>query len=239
MTSISPTIMSNTGCHEFDRLADEITTDRLWQMDALSGHDRFIAVLAALASKQFTTEFIAQATAAHDRGMAKPKLREIAIHISMYAGLPAARQILAALDGAGLLARDDQVPRKTPDLPPVGSLRKTLGAKVKSQLHRERAMADYAAVGSSAVGLYGVATELLYGDLWCRPGLTIRERMICSIASFTALGLVSQQRKFFRSAGNVGLEKSEVVAVISQTAPYSGFAPALAAIAIADAVIVA
>ena len=54
--------------------------------------------------------------------------------------------------------------------------------------------------------------------------------MICAISAFTVLGLESQVQKFGQSALNIGLTKEEVIEVIIQTAPYTGFPLALNAL---------
>ena len=60
--------------------------------------------------------------------------------------------------------------------------------------------------------------------------MTTRQRMISALASFTTLRLESQVKKFGQSALNIGMTREEVVEVVMQTAPYSGFPPALNAL---------
>ena len=61
--------------------------------------------------------------------------------------------------------------------------------------------------------------------------------MICSIAAFSALQLESQQRKFLPSALNVDLSRAEILEVIIQTGPYTGFPQAFNALAVAEEVL--
>ena len=56
------------------------------------------------------------------------------------------------------------------------------------------------------------------------------QRTLVTVAAFTALKLDSQIRKFGQSALNMGLSKTEVIEAIIQTAPLTGFAPALNAL---------
>ena len=51
-----------------------------------------------------------------------------------------------------------------------------------------------------------------------------------TVAAFTALKLDSQVQKFGQSSLNMGLSKTEVIEAVIQTAPLSGFAPALNAL---------
>jgi 4-carboxymuconolactone decarboxylase len=106
-------------------------------------------------------------------------------------------------------------------------------------LHAETAGSGYAAPESAANELYFIAIQYLYGEVWNRPGPTLRQRMICSISCFTALQLHSQQRKWFASAQkSVGLTRIEILEIIAQTAHYSGFPSALNALVIADEVLI-
>ena len=75
--------------------------------------------------------------------------------------------------------------------------------------------------------LYASAVRYGYGELWFRPGLVHRQRMLVAIASFTVLGLDAQLRKFAQSAVNIGLPRNEIIEAVIQTAPYGGFPRAL------------
>jgi 4-carboxymuconolactone decarboxylase len=51
-----------------------------------------------------------------------------------------------------------------------------------------------------------------------------------SLAGFAALRMEDQLKKFGQSALNAGLSKDEMIEAVVQTAPFSGFAPALNAL---------
>ena len=70
--------------------------------------------------------------------------------------------------------------------------------------------------------------EFPFGDIYCRPGLGLRDREIATIAALTALGNAAPQLKVHIEAGlNVGLSPDEIVEVIIQMAVYAGFPAAL------------
>ena len=99
-------------------------------------------------------------------------------------------------------------------------------------LHGSRGYEGYAAPDNRVTGaLYPVAIQYGYGEIWHRPGLDRRQRALCAVAAFTALRLEGQVRKFGQSALNAGLAGGEIIEAVIQTAPYSGFAPALNALA--------
>ena len=84
--------------------------------------------------------------------------------------------------------------------------------------------------------LYPMAIQYGYGEIWSRPGLDRRSRALVAVAAFTALRLPEQVAKFGQSALNVGLTRAEVIEAVVQTAPHSGFPPALNALAALSAV---
>ncbi|MET4277454.1 MULTISPECIES: carboxymuconolactone decarboxylase family protein [unclassified Bradyrhizobium] len=70
--------------------------------------------------------------------------------------------------------------------------------------------------------------EFPFGDIYCRPGLGLRDREIATIAALTALGNAAPQLKVHLEAGlNVGLSRDEIVEIIMQMAVYAGFPAAL------------
>ena len=158
------------------------------------------------------------------------------IHCGMYCGVPTMENSLIVV--ADVLAKHD-LPIPDADLPEADLPElDQMGQDTMRDLHGERAENGYAAPGpQSAAKLYATAIQYLYGEVWNRPDITRRQRMICSVASFTAIEAESQSRKFFRSALNVGLTKDEIVEVIIQTGPFSGFPRALNALLIVDEVI--
>jgi 4-carboxymuconolactone decarboxylase len=106
------------------------------------------------------------------------------------------------------------------------------GATLMATLHGARATQGYASPDNPVTGLlYPSAIRYGYGEIWSRPGLEHRQRALVAVAAFTALRLPEQVAKFGQSALNIGLTKTEVLEAIIQTAPLTGFPPALNALA--------
>lgn len=76
--------------------------------------------------------------------------------------------------------------------------------------------------------------EFGYGDVYSRPGLDLRTRMLATVAGLVALGHAERELTVhIGSALNVGATPAEVVEVIMQMALYAGFPAALDALLIA------
>lgn len=219
----------------FDHLLDELVYGRVWARPGLALEDRVLASLAALTSVQRLDQLRVLVGAALNIGLSPRLVQEVMLHCAMYAGMPTA---LASLGVVREVLADQGLPQPEETLAEVElDQMLTQGRETMQALHAERSEGGYANPDSAAASLYASAIDYLYGEIWNRPGIDRRQRMLCSIAAFTALRLESQQRKFFRSALNVGLTREEVLEIIAQTAPYSGFPPALNALAIAEDVL--
>ena len=105
------------------------------------------------------------------------------------------------------------------------------GHALMDRLHGERGTTGYAAPDNPLTSrLYPLTIPYGYGEIWHRPGLELRQRAMVSLAGFAALQMPDQLRKFGPSAMSLGLTLDEVCEAIIQTAPYSGYAPALNAL---------
>jgi 4-carboxymuconolactone decarboxylase len=66
--------------------------------------------------------------------------------------------------------------------------------------------------------------EYGFGDIYDRPGLSLRDREIATIAALTVLGHAQPQLKVHIQAGlNVGLTQNEIKEIILQMSAYAGF----------------
>ncbi|ROQ67176.1 4-carboxymuconolactone decarboxylase [Streptomyces sp. 840.1] len=93
------------------------------------------------------------------------------------------------------------------------------------------------AVSDIAPDLARYAVEFAYGDLYTRPGLTLPQRQLATVAALAALGNAEPQLRFhIAGALNVGCTRREVVEVLMHTLVYAGFPAALNGITAARAV---
>jgi 4-carboxymuconolactone decarboxylase len=76
--------------------------------------------------------------------------------------------------------------------------------------------------------------EFGFGDIYSRPGLSLRDREIATVAALTALGTATPQlRVHLHGALNVGVDRDEIVEVLIQMALYAGMPAALNAVSVA------
>lgn len=80
--------------------------------------------------------------------------------------------------------------------------------------------------GWGDLGRYVV--EFAYGDVYSRPGLSLRDREIASVALLTAMGGREPQLKVHLNAAlEAGLTPAELEEVVIHTVPYAGFPTAI------------
>lgn len=89
----------------------------------------------------------------------------------------------------------------------------------------ERVIASLADI-SPDFGRYII--EFGFGEIYNRPGLSLQQRELATVAMLTALGTAQPQLKVHIAAAlNVGLSRTEIVETIIQACVYAGFPAAL------------
>jgi len=207
----------------------EASYGAIWSRPGLALEDRMLCALAALAAVQRLSKLRHHVGAALRIGLAPRAIVEVLIQIGIYAGFAASEEAIEAA-AAEFAARQVAMPEEPAGADSLEVLSER-GARLMEQLHGDRAGQGYAAPGNAVTGaLYPLAIQYGYGAIWFRPGLDLRQRALVAVAAFTALKLESQVQKFGQSALNMGLSRTEVIEAVIQTAPLSGFAPALNAL---------
>jgi 4-carboxymuconolactone decarboxylase len=210
----------------FGTLLTEAVLGAVWNRPGLAMPDRMLCTLAALAVWPRLRQLRRHLGAALDLGLSTEAVREVLVQAGLYAGFSAAEETLALM--AEVLA-ERNVPFP-PDPPAEASLDELAdrGRSLMQDVHGERSRQGYAAPDNPVTyALYELAIQYGYGEIWFRPGLDRRQRALVAVAAFTALRLPEQARRFGQAALRLGASRTEVIEAIVQTAPHSGFPPAL------------
>lgn len=220
----------------FDQLMTEAKFGGIWSRPGLPLGDRMICSLAALCLMQHPKQLKRAVAAALDIGLEPRSVTEIFVQCGLYGGFPLTEDALEITDEV-FATRDITIAAEPARDEPLTVLEQR-GHDLLQTLHGDRGREGYAAADNTVTGaLYGTAIQYGYGELWYRPGLDHRSRMLCALAAFTVLGLDGQLKKFGQSALNVGLEAEEIIEAVIQTAPYGGFPKALNALGLLSEVL--
>jgi 4-carboxymuconolactone decarboxylase len=85
--------------------------------------------------------------------------------------------------------------------------------------------------------LIDLTDNVLFGDVWERPGLSKRDRSLITCAALVALNRTEQQVGHFTRAFNTGVTKDELIELITHLAFYSGWPTAMSAANVAKKVV--
>ena len=72
-------------------------------------------------------------------------------------------------------------------------------------------------------GLGDYTREALWGSVWARPGLVLRDRMLATLTVLASLQRLQQLRTYLHSALNLGVDAVEVHEVLIQCSVHGGF----------------
>jgi len=205
---------------------DEYFHNDIGTRDILAKADRMIPALTALCFRGAGKATERMVGAALDTGLEPRAILEVFIQSALYSGLPRTEEALE-IAGRVFAARGIDLPEDPVDERTVEQMDAD-GNAVMEKLHGPRQASGYASPDNPVTfSLYQGAIRHGYGQLWVRPGLDLRQRMICAIAGFTSASLHDSLRKFAVSALNQGLTKDQVAEAAIQTAPWNGLPIAL------------
>ncbi len=85
--------------------------------------------------------------------------------------------------------------------------------------------------------LIDLTDNVLFGDVWERPGLSKRDRSLITCAALVALNRTEQQTGHFTRAIANGVKKEELIELITHLAFYSGWPTAMSAANVARKVL--
>lgn len=87
-------------------------------------------------------------------------------------------------------------------------------------------------LGDLAPKLGELTDEVLFGDIWQRPGLTPRERSLATVSTLIALNRVEQLPFHLRRAQDNGIDRETLAELITHLAFYAGWPCAVSAVSV-------
>jgi 4-carboxymuconolactone decarboxylase len=205
----------------------------MWSRPQLSRRDRSLLVISVLAAQAREEELEAHTGNGLRNGLTREEIEEILLHVAAYAGFPAAMASSRRIDKALRAAAGTE------------TLSAREAAMRKSDAERDRDGADVlrtlsgAAALDPAAGLERMETMLgevgviayrwAFGEIWCRPQLSRRDRSIVVIAILVWLGATAELA-FHAPAGlQHGLTRVEIEEVVNHLSLYAGIPRAVEA----------
>jgi 4-carboxymuconolactone decarboxylase len=193
---------------------DRIVEGDLWQRPQLSARDRSVVTIAALIAGNKTVELPAQLSRALDNGVTPAELSEMITHLAFYSGWSDAVAAVTVIKdvfkkrGIG----PDQLPPADPDLLPLDQATEA-----------QRAANNEQNFGTVAPGVLEYTTDVLFRELWLRPGLAPRDRSLVTVSALVASGQVAQITYHLNRAMENGLTQEQASEALTQLAFYAGW----------------
>jgi len=197
---------------------EQYTKDRLfgdlWKRPDLSPRDRSIVTLATLIARNQIVDMPYYLDLALDNGVKPSEISEIITHLAFYSGWENAMSaVVFAKDvfrrrGIG----PDQLPAAKIDLLPLNQ-----------DAEKQRATSVEQNFGAVAPGVVQYTTDVLFRDLWLRPGLAPRDRSLVTVSALIASGQVAQVGYHLNRAMDNGLTQKQASEVLTQLAFYAGW----------------
>lgn len=211
-----------------EKYRENVVLGDLWTRPGLSPRDRSLVTLAALIARNQTIELADHLGRALDNDVTPAEISETITHLAFYTGwanamsaVVVARQVFTARNiGA------DQIPAASgPQL------------KLDEAAEAQRATRVGEQFGGIAPGLVQYTADVLFRDLWLRPGLAPRDRSLVTVSALVATGQVAQITYHLGRAMDNGLSKTEAGEMITQLAFYAGWPNAFSALPVVKDVI--
>jgi 4-carboxymuconolactone decarboxylase len=202
-----------------DRLFGDV-----WKRPGLSPRDRSIVTLATLIVRNQTIEMPFYLNLAFDNGVKPQEVSEIITHLAFYSGWGSAMSAAAVTRGVFTERKigADQLPPASPALLPLNEA---------AEAQREKRVGEQ--FGAVFPGVVQYTTDVLFRDLWLRPGLAPRDRSLVTVSALIALNRPDQLRSHLALARQNGVTEVELVEAITHLAFYSGWPNAVSAVAVA------
>lgn len=93
----------------------------------------------------------------------------------------------------------------------------------------ERDTAAWRLLGDIAPGLADLTDDMLFGQIWERPGLSKRDRSLITCAALVVTGKSEQMGGHFPRAIANGVTRAELIELITHLAFYGGWPNAVSA----------
>jgi 4-carboxymuconolactone decarboxylase len=87
--------------------------------------------------------------------------------------------------------------------------------------------------GDIAPGLAQLTDDVLFGDVWLRPGLSARDRSLVTVSALIAMNRPDQLRGHLARALDNGVTREELIESITHLAFYAGWPSAVTAAGVA------
>jgi 4-carboxymuconolactone decarboxylase len=193
----------------------------LWRRPGLSRRDRSLITIAVLIARNQTVDMPDYFRLALDSGVTPAELSEVITHLAFYSGWENAASAAVAAKQVFQERHisEDQLPATTVKLLPLDEAAESRRATQVQQ-----------SAGGVAPGVVQYTTDVLFHNLWLRPGLVPRDRSLITVSALIANGQSGQVTYHLNRAMDAGLTQVQASEMLTQLAFYAGWPNVFSAI---------
>ena len=195
-------------------LTDDVLYGDVWRRSDLSPRDRGLVTITALIAVGKTTPLAGHLGRALDNGLQPSEASGLLAHLAIYCGWPSAVAALEAYDQVYTARKvDTEALRAAGPRLPVPT----------SDAARARAATEALAIAPKFLQL---TNDVVFGDLWRRSDLSLRDRSLVTIVALAAMGDDDQLEFYLRHGIENGLTREQVVEGVTHVGFYAGWSKA-------------
>ena len=204
----------------------------VWSRPGLGLKERSLVTVAALVALGRAVRLARHLEGALNTGWTPTELREACLHLTAYAGFPAAGDALQVL--SEVVRRRGEVvgPANAGDvagLTPAEVRRRVLGDAWADRTQNEP--------DPILAPIWAYSIEHAWGAVWVRPGLTLKQRSLVTVSALVALARRDELRLHLRGGLNTGWTPEELREACLHVAAYAGVPTAIAALHVLSEVV--
>lgn len=199
---------------------DEVLFGEVWSGPGLSPRDRSLVVISVLIATNKPAQLQGHLGRALNNGVTPVEASGVLTHLALYAGWPSAVSALEVYDRVYTAQNVDLAALQAagPALPPAAP--DAAGARSMT-----------AQLGTVAPKFAELSSRVVFGDLWRRSDLGVRDRSLVTIAALAAMGDADLLDPYLRRGVESGLTRDEVAEAVTHLAFYAGWGKATKALA--------
>lgn len=193
-------------------LTDEVLFGDVWRRPELSPRDRSLVTISALIATGKPAQLAGHLGRALDNGVQPSEASGLLAHLAIYCGWPSAVSALDVYEQVYTARKVDTAALRalSPRLPAAAS-----------DAARARALADE--LGTVAPKFVQLTNDMVFGDLWQRSDLALRDRSLVTIAALAAMGDDDQLDFYLRRGLESGLTRGQVTEALTHLGFYAGW----------------
>lgn len=200
---------------------DEVLFGEVWPGDGLSPRDRSLAVISVLIATNKPAQLKGHLGRALTNGVTPVEASGVLTHLAFYAGWPSA---VSALDVYESVYTERKI-----DFAALQAALKPLPSASSDTATTDAVTTQFGAVAPKFAKL---SNRVVFGDLWHRSDLTVRDRSLVTIATLTATGDTELLAPYLRRGVAAGLTRDEIAEVLTHLGFYAGWGKATKALTV-------